>query len=376
MIKVLIGDLFKSNAQTIVNTVNCMGVMGKGIAAEFKKRFPKMFLDYTNRCKHGQVIIGEPYLYKETNRNFIINFPTKKHWKSPSHLEDIIMGLDFLVDHISIWNIKSLALPPLGCGNGGLEWGDVGPIIYQKLSHLNIPIELYAPYGTPDSKLSSDFLNKSSNTGNIKGTFQKKINPNWIPLLEVISKLQNQPYANPVGRTIFQKIAFLLTEQKIETGFSFEQGNYGPFSHHLQETINVFSNINLIQERSLGRMREIRISPEYSKFRTKYLDVLNANKDKIDKTVDLFSRIKSTNQAEEVTTVLFAARKLKKSKVEDQVSEQQLYDYIFEWKRTWNNEEKRKAIGKAIRNLEMLHWLKLQFSESLLNDEEMYNLSC
>src|SRR3989338_3378642 len=95
MIKVLIGDIFKSKVQTIVNTVNCVGVMGKGLALEFKKQFPEMYADYLTRCERGEVKLGVPYLYKGSTP-WILNFPTKDHWRSVARLDDIVRGLQFL----------------------------------------------------------------------------------------------------------------------------------------------------------------------------------------------------------------------------------------------------------------------------------------
>ena len=142
---VLAGDLFESQAQTLVNTVNCVGVMGKGIALEFKKRFPEMYKDYVKRCKARQVQLGKPYLFRGLEPPWILNFPTKKHWRSKSYLTDIEAGLTHLEQHYRTWGIISLAVPALGCGNGGLPWQAVGPILYRHLNQLDISIELYAP---------------------------------------------------------------------------------------------------------------------------------------------------------------------------------------------------------------------------------------
>uniref|UniRef100_E6QPV7 Macro domain-containing protein n=1 Tax=mine drainage metagenome TaxID=410659 RepID=E6QPV7_9ZZZZ len=365
MIKVLIGDMFQTQAETMINTVNCVGVMGKGVAAEFKKRFPKMFADYVARCAVKQVKLGEPYLYRDVLGVSVINFPTKDHWRSPSRLDDVVQGLDYLLAHADAWGLRSLAIPPLGCGNGGLEWTLVGPIMYQKLASLGISVDIYAPYGTPQSQLTPEFLGQAMSSENAKGRQQMKLNPAWLTLLEVVFELSQQPYANPVGRTIFQKIAYILTEQGIATGFNFGQGSYGPFSAQLQEAVKVFANTNLIEEYTLGRMTSIKVGPAYADFRNKYAEVLAGYQRKIDKTVDLFSRIKSTEQAEEVTTVLFAARKLKQTQIDPEVSEQDLYSYILNWKKNWDRDEKRNAIGVAIRNLEMLNWMRLRYSETL-----------
>lgn len=158
MFKALIGDLFESRAQTLVNTVNCVGVMGKGVAEQFKKRFPGMFEDYKRRTDRKSVRLGEPYLYRNSSGIQIVNFPTKNYWRSPSRLTDIEHGLDYLSSHVEEWGITSLAMPPLGCGNGGLEWSEVGPLIYRKLHTLPIDIEVYAPYGTPKQQLTEEYL--------------------------------------------------------------------------------------------------------------------------------------------------------------------------------------------------------------------------
>ena len=121
MIKVLEGDMFQSTAQTLVNTVNCVGIMGKGVALEFKNRFPDMFKDYVERCNRGEVKIGQPYLYKSLFLPWILNFPTKDHWRSVTNLQDIVHGLDYLLSHYKEWGITSIAVPPLGCGHGVLS---------------------------------------------------------------------------------------------------------------------------------------------------------------------------------------------------------------------------------------------------------------
>lgn len=144
-VHVVTGDLFASHAQTLVNAVNYVGVMGKGIALEFKVRFPDMFADYAKRCKAGEVEIGRPYLFQCTPTLWILNFPTKRHWRDASHLSDIEVGLTYLESHYCEWGITSLAVPALGCGYGRLEWGVISQTLKQHLSLLDIPVELYAP---------------------------------------------------------------------------------------------------------------------------------------------------------------------------------------------------------------------------------------
>src|SRR5437773_10712567 len=117
-LRLLEGDLFASKAQTLVNTVNTVGVMGKGVALEFKKRFPEMYEDYLRRCTAGEVRLGEPYLYRRQQLPWILNFPTKGHCRSVSRLSDIVRGLEYLTRYYRAWGITLLAVPPHGCGQG------------------------------------------------------------------------------------------------------------------------------------------------------------------------------------------------------------------------------------------------------------------
>ena len=154
MIELRVGDIFKSESQTLVNTVNTVGIMGKGLALEFKKRFPDMFLDYAERCKEGEVKLGKPYLYTRLLPPWILLFPTKDHWRSVSNISPIEQGLKHLKDNYKEWGIRSIAVPPLGCGLGELEWDIVGPMLYRHLNELEIAVELYAPINSPHAKLT------------------------------------------------------------------------------------------------------------------------------------------------------------------------------------------------------------------------------
>ncbi|HKV34188.1 MAG TPA: macro domain-containing protein [Pyrinomonadaceae bacterium] len=364
MFKALIGDLFKSDAQTLVNTVNCVGIMGKGVAQEFKNRYPAMFADYVTRCNRKLVRLGEPYPYYDKSGRVIINFPTKDHWRSPSRLIDIERGLDYFRAHYQEWGVTSLACPPLGCGNGGLEWTEVGPLIFRKLHHLKIDIEVYAPYGTPKPQLTEEFFDRPAQL-ELTANKREKLNPEWVLLVEVLREMQQQPYAIPVGRTIFQKICYVLTDMGVKTGFHFSKGSYGPFAGDVKQALHEFANRNWLQEQPLGRMIAMRVTEQYEKDRVKYRETIQRNETIIERVVDLFSRLKSTEQAEEVMTVLFAAQQLKQAYPNQEIGERQLYDYILGWKKNWRGDAKRRALASAIRNLVILGWMRLSFSESL-----------
>lgn len=139
MITYTTGNLLDANVDALVNTVNTVGVMGKGIALMFKERFPKNMLEYVKACKLNEVVIGKMFI-TETNElispRWIVNFPTKQHWRNPSELSWVKEGLIDLRKFILSNNVKSIAIPPLGAGNGGLNWEEVKPLIEKTLSDI------------------------------------------------------------------------------------------------------------------------------------------------------------------------------------------------------------------------------------------------
>lgn len=150
MIKFIHGNLFESTAEALVNTVNCVGVMGKGIALQFKILFPNNFRAYKEACNKNEVEIGKMFVYEDCNifinKKVIINFPTKTHWKFPSLYSFIKDGLVSLKNEIITRNIHSIAIPALGCNNGGLDYNVVKEMIRKELGDLVCEIYLYEPF--------------------------------------------------------------------------------------------------------------------------------------------------------------------------------------------------------------------------------------
>lgn len=359
--KIKIGNIFESECSTIVNTINCVGVMGKGIALEFKKRYPEMYINYVRRCDEGNVKIGEPYVYEGKDGKKILNFPTKDHWRSPSRLSYVIKGLDWFVNNYEKEHIDSIAFPPLGCGNGGLAWEVVGPIMYQKLRELPINIEIYAPFGTNINQLSEEYLSKSVCVDEVNGKQNLKMNTKWYLILQVIRELNVRTYSLKVGRTIYQKICYSLTRNGVKTGFRFKKGAYGPYSEEAKESITVLANANLIVEKTLGKMVSLNVSD----------DVVIDEKDftaeeweAMKQTVDLFGRVKSTEQAEMITTVLFAYDELNKNNTI--ISDKKVFDFVMQWKPHWKV-VKDYEVCDTIHNMAMLSLIKVEHSKELID---------
>ncbi len=150
MVEIFHGNLLEAPVEALVNTVNTVGVMGKGIALEFRQAFPTMFRAYEKACKTGEVRLGKMHVFDlgglTGGPRWIINFPTKEHWRERSRLENIEAGLKDLVMTIRRLGIHSIAVPPLGCGNGGLDWHDVRPRIEAGLANVpEVRVLLFAP---------------------------------------------------------------------------------------------------------------------------------------------------------------------------------------------------------------------------------------
>lgn len=182
MIKYTDTTVFNLEAQTIVNTVNCVGVMGAGLALEFKLRYPEMYEDYVNRCRQKQVQVERPYLYREQKLPWIMNFATKNHWKYPSKLEWIEQGLTYFVNNYEREHIESIAFPKLGCDRGGLKWNDVRKIMEKHLDNLSIDVYIC--------------LDRETNASGIEGLMVEMLNnhknQSWISQLKIRSDIANK----------------------------------------------------------------------------------------------------------------------------------------------------------------------------------------
>ncbi|MCF3478263.1 Appr-1-p processing protein [Stenotrophomonas maltophilia] len=229
-IKFEYGDLFTSGAEALVNTVNCVGVMGKGVALEFKKRWPENFKFYKKHCDDQSLRPGKVLIYDQGGMfvgegpRFIVNFPTKDHWRSKSKMSYVDDGLDSLVEEIKRLSIKSVAMPPLGCGNGGLDWDEVRPLIVSKLSVLNdVSVELFGPSVREAS--SPEYKSKG-----VAMTEERAI------FLRAVAALEPS-FGGAIDRLSLQKIAYFIQVFGVQLNLSFEDSLYGPYSDSLKKSL-------------------------------------------------------------------------------------------------------------------------------------------
>jgi O-acetyl-ADP-ribose deacetylase (regulator of RNase III)/uncharacterized protein YwgA len=368
------GDLFESAAQTLVNTVNTVGIMGKGIALGFKQRFPEMYEDYRARCERGEVQLGQPYIYAPVVPPRIINFPTKAHWRAQSRLTDIVEGLRYLAERAHDWGVESLAVPPLGCGEGGLEWRVVGPTMYEHLAGLGIPVTLYAPFNAPQAELQIEYLEEQlAEIGHGDGPSlpASRVPAAAVALVEVLARLQANPHQPPIGRIFFQKLAYFGTERGLPTGLVFEPKSFGPFSAGLKRLTNRLINNGLVDEDpSAGNRIAVSVGPSYAKAQRAYADELARFEPTINALVDLFSRMTS-RKAELAATVHFAAKQLWLANGKQPVAEIDVLSSVKEWKARRKPEFTEAEMALTIRNLGVLGWMTVEPSPELPAVEDM-----
>lgn len=230
MIKISKGNLLTAPAEALVNTVNTEGVMGKGIALQFKQAFPDMYKSYQDACKNNDVVLGKVHVFDlgglVGGPRWIINFPTKGHWKSKSKLESIQSGLDDLVRTVNELRIKSIAIPPLGCGLGGLNWKDVRPAIEDAFTSLpDVEVLLFAPSGAPVAK---EMPNKTERPKMTDGRAA------LVMLMDRYLKGLLDPF---VSLLELHKLMYFLQESGKPLRLQFEAMHYGPYAKNLRQVL-------------------------------------------------------------------------------------------------------------------------------------------
>jgi len=229
MITLTKGNLIEVDAEALVNSVNCEGYMGKGIALQFKKAFPENFKVYERACRVGEVQPGRMFVFPTglmINPRYIINFPTKRKWRSKSRIEDIETGLKALAEEIRRRKITSIAVPPLGCGLGGLDWQDVKPLIERALAEIpEVQVSLFAPTGTPAAKAMPIRTKRPGLT--LARALLVRLVGQYSELAYRLTLLE------------IQKLAYFLQEAGEPLRLRYVAHLYGPYAHNLNKVLEV-----------------------------------------------------------------------------------------------------------------------------------------
>lgn len=229
MIETIRGNLVKADTEALVNTVNCVGYMGKGIALQFKKAFPDNFSAYERACRAGEVRPGKMFVFSTgtlVNPKYIINFPTKRDWRAKSRIGDIQSGLNSLVKEIRKLGVSSIALPPLGCGLGGLNWNEVRPLIKRAFAALpDVNVMLFEPTGAPDAK-----------TMPVR-TKRPRMTAARALLIKLIQQYTQLAYRLTLPE--IQKMAYFLQEAGEPLRLRYEAGLYVPYAHNLNKVLEI-----------------------------------------------------------------------------------------------------------------------------------------
>lgn len=227
MIEYQQGNLLETKADALVNTVNCVGIMGKGIALQFKQAFPENFKKYERACKNNEVQIGKMFVVETGNLfppKYLINFPTKNHWKGKSKIADIKFGLDALVNEVQRLGITSIAIPPLGCGNGGLNWLEVKPLLESAFTQLpNVQVIIFEPSVMPVTA-NIAVTSKTPNMTRARALFIRLLELYGIQGYE-LTKLE------------IQKLAYFLQEAGEPLKLAYEKHLFGPYANNLNHVL-------------------------------------------------------------------------------------------------------------------------------------------
>lgn len=229
MIELTQGNIFDAKAEALVNTVNCVGIMGRGIAMQFKRAYPENFKAYKKACDAKEVHPGKMFLHDRNTiyePRYIINFPTKRHWRGKSRIEDIEAGLYDLIDVVDRYNISSIAIPPLGCGLGGLKWEEVRPLIVKAFAALPaVNVIFFEPAGSPAAS-------KMAVT-----TAAPKMTPGRAALLGLMYRYLDAAMDPTVTLIEVHKLMYFMQEAGEPLKLQYVEAQYGPYAENLRHVL-------------------------------------------------------------------------------------------------------------------------------------------
>lgn len=344
MIKFTHGDILRADVEAIVNTVNCVGVMGRGIALQFKKAWPENFKAYAAACKSQEVKPGKMFIFETgqlTHPRFIINFPTKRHWRGASRIEDIESGLKALVEDIKKYNIKSIAIPPLGAGLGGLDWDQVCQRIVDAMGQLSdVEVFIYQPKGAPkDNEIARQKTAPQMTAGR-------------AVLIELMQRYLEGLLDPSVSLLEVHKLLYFMQAAGEPLRLKYQKAHYGPYAENLRHVLNAIEGhfISGYADGGDAPDKELRLAPGAIEAANEYLSKYPETRNRFERVSRLVEGFESPFGLELLATVHWL------SKHEDAKSGEQITRAAHAWSQRKKQFTPRQ-VDLAVKSLQREHWL-------------------
>jgi O-acetyl-ADP-ribose deacetylase (regulator of RNase III) len=341
MIEFKTGDILRANAEALVNTVNCVGIMGRGIALQFKNAFPANFKAYQIACAREEMRPGKMFVFETGtlgNPKFIINFPTKRHWKGKSRMEDIDSGLKALVEEIRERCIKSIAIPPLGSGLGGLNWADVRPRIEVALRDINdLDVIIFEPNSDPVTTKSKEV---------------PKMTPGRAALVVLMNRYLGGLMDPFVTLIEVQKLMYFLQEAGAPLKLKYIKHHYGPYADNLRHVLKDIEGhlVSGYHDGGDAPEKQLELVPGAIADAEAFLAEDSETRSRFDRVGKLVEGFETPFGLELLATVHWVATRENAANAEDAVTRVHL----------WNDRKRRftpRQIGIAFETLRAKGWL-------------------
>lgn len=337
------GNLLAEDVEALVNSVNCVGVMGRGIALQFKNAFPENFSAYARACGRDEVKPGQMFVFvtgRLTNPRLIINFPTKRHWRGKSRIEDIQAGLEALQAEIRSRNIQSIAIPPLGSGLGGLEWSEVRPLIEAAMGEFaDRQIVVFEPSSVPADTRANRSTNVPQMTAGraalvgLMDRYLRGLLDPFVTLLEV------------------HKLMYFLQEAGEPLKLRYTKGPYGPYAENLRHVLNAIEG-HLVSGYADGGdapFKQLELVPGALEESGRFLREKTETQQRLARVFDLIEGFESPFGLELISTVHWVVNKESVTSLDDAV------DRIYAWN-SRKRQFSRRQIALAVEVLEQKQW--------------------
>ncbi len=341
MIEFKTGDILQADVEALVNTVNCVGIMGRGIALQFKNDFPENFKAYEAACAREEVQPGKMFVFETrtlTNPKFIINFPTKRHWRGKSRMEDIDSGLKALVEEIRTRSIRSIAIPPLGSGLGGLNWADVRPRIVEALRGLNdLRVIVFEPDSAPVAIKSREVPNMTAGRAALVVLMHRYLGGLMDPFVTLIE---------------VQKLMYFMQEAGEPLRLNYIKHHYGPYADNLRHVLTKIEGhlVSGYQDGGDAPEKQLELVPGAVKDAEAFLAADGDTRSRFYRVGKLVEGFETPFGLELLATVHWVASRESATSADDAIAK------VY----AWNDRKKRfspRQIGIAFETLRAKGWL-------------------